>query len=105
MYAAWSGGLSIGVDEMRAIVQIASRRPAPDAGRSCSIEDADRLTEGAAKRCLKWSRAAAVDVVLAVRAVGGPGGHRDHLAVPVPPCALVTPAVAAIAQVWSTAMV
>ncbi|EUA24830.1 DNA polymerase III, delta subunit [Mycobacterium xenopi 3993] len=28
-------GLSIGVDEMRAIVQIASRRPAPGAGRSC----------------------------------------------------------------------
>src|ERR1700724_311918 len=46
-------GLSIGVDEMRAIVQIASRRPANGRGTTVLIEDADRLTEGAANALLK----------------------------------------------------
>src|ERR1700749_1703570 len=41
-------GLSIGVAEMRAIVQIASRRPATGHRQIVVIEDADRLTEGAA---------------------------------------------------------
>jgi len=41
-------GLSIGVDEMRAIVQIASRRPTTGHRQIVVIEDADRLTEGAA---------------------------------------------------------
>ncbi len=46
-------GLSIGVDEMRAIVQIASRRPATGHRQIVLIEDADRLTEGAANALLK----------------------------------------------------
>src|ERR1700759_3628408 len=46
-------GLSIGVDEMRSIVQIASRRPATGHWQIVLIEDADRLTEGAANALLK----------------------------------------------------
>ena len=46
-------GLSIGVDEMRAIVQIASRRPTTGNWQIVVIEDADRLTEGAANALLK----------------------------------------------------
>lgn len=46
-------GLSIGVDDMRAIVQIASRRPATGHWQIVVIEDADRLTEGAANALLK----------------------------------------------------
>lgn len=46
-------GLSIGVDEMRDIVQIASRRPSTGRWQIILIEDADRLTEGAANALLK----------------------------------------------------
>ena len=46
-------GLSIGVDEMRAIVQMASRRPSTGRWQVVVIEDADRLTEGAANALLK----------------------------------------------------
>lgn len=46
-------GLSIGVDEMRAIVQIASRRPGTGRWQIVVIEDADRLTERAANALLK----------------------------------------------------
>lgn len=46
-------GLSIGVSEMRAIVQIASRRPSSGHWQIVLIEDADRLTEGAANALLK----------------------------------------------------
>ena len=46
-------GLSIGVDEMRAIVQTASRRPSTGRWQIVVIEDADRLTEGAANALLK----------------------------------------------------
>lgn len=46
-------GLSIGVDDMRAIVQIASRRPATGHWQIVVVEDADRLTEGAANALLK----------------------------------------------------
>jgi DNA polymerase III subunit delta' len=46
-------GLSIGVDEMRAIVQIASRRPSAGRWQIVVVEDADRLTEGAANALLK----------------------------------------------------
>src|ERR1700761_6461352 len=46
-------GLSIGVAEMRAIVQIASRRPTTGRWQIVLIEDADRLTEGAANALLK----------------------------------------------------
>ena len=46
-------GLSIGVDEMRGIVQIASRRPSTGRWQIVVVEDADRLTEGAANALLK----------------------------------------------------
>jgi DNA polymerase-3 subunit delta' len=46
-------GLSIGVDDMRAIVQIASRRPSTGRWQIVVVEDADRLTEGAANALLK----------------------------------------------------
>ena len=46
-------GLSIGVDDMRAIVQIASRRASTGRWQIVLIEDADRLTEGAANALLK----------------------------------------------------
>ena len=46
-------GLSIGVGEMRNIVQIASRRPATGRWQVVVVEDADRLTEGAANALLK----------------------------------------------------
>lgn len=46
-------GLSIGVGEMRAIVGTASRRPSTGHWQVVVIEDADRLTEGAANALLK----------------------------------------------------
>jgi DNA polymerase III subunit delta' len=46
-------GLSIGVDDMRAIVQVASRRPSTGRWQVVVVEDADRLTEGAANALLK----------------------------------------------------
>jgi DNA polymerase-3 subunit delta' len=46
-------GLSIGVDEMRGIVQVASRRPGTGRWQVVLVEDADRLTEGAANALLK----------------------------------------------------
>ncbi|GGC76059.1 DNA polymerase III subunit delta' [Hoyosella rhizosphaerae] len=46
-------GISIAVAEMRAIVQTASRRPSVGAWHVVIIEDADRLTEGAANALLK----------------------------------------------------
>ncbi|MFC7451303.1 DNA polymerase III subunit delta' [Rhodococcus daqingensis] len=46
-------GLSISVAEMRAIVQTAARRPSTGRWQVVVIEDADRLTEGAANALLK----------------------------------------------------
>lgn len=46
-------GLSIAVKDMREIVQIASRRPGTGRWQIVLIEDADRLTEGAANALLK----------------------------------------------------
>ncbi|MFV0495769.1 DNA polymerase III subunit delta' [Mycobacterium sp.] len=46
-------GLSIGVREMRDIVQIASRKPVTGHHQIVVVEDADRLTEGAANALLK----------------------------------------------------
>ncbi|MFE7719299.1 DNA polymerase III subunit delta' [Nocardia rhizosphaerihabitans] len=46
-------GLSIRTKEMRAIVQIASRRPSTGRWQIVVVEDADRLTEGAANALLK----------------------------------------------------
>ncbi|MFL6163619.1 MAG: DNA polymerase III subunit delta' [Jatrophihabitantaceae bacterium] len=46
-------GLSIGVNEMRAVVGLAARRPSLGRWQLVVIEDADRLTEGAANALLK----------------------------------------------------
>lgn len=46
-------GLSISVAEMRSIVQTAARRPSTGRWQVVIIEDADRLTEGAANALLK----------------------------------------------------
>ncbi|TQF74992.1 DNA polymerase III subunit delta' [Rhodococcus spelaei] len=46
-------GLSISVAEMRGIVQTASRRPSTGRWQVVVVEDADRLTEGAANALLK----------------------------------------------------
>jgi DNA polymerase-3 subunit delta' len=46
-------GLSIGVDEMRALVQVAARHPATGRYQIVIIGDADRLTERAANALLK----------------------------------------------------
>jgi len=46
-------GLSIKVDEMRSIVAAAARRPSTGRWQIVVIEDADRLTEGAANALLK----------------------------------------------------
>ena len=46
-------GLSIGVAEMRAVVAMSARRPSMGRWQVVIIEDADRLTEGAANALLK----------------------------------------------------
>lgn len=46
-------GLSIGVNEMRAVVAMSARRPSLGRWQVVVIEDADRLTEGAANALLK----------------------------------------------------
>ena len=67
------------------IVQIASRRPSTGRWQVVVVEDADRLTEGAANALLKVvEEPPRVDGVPAVRAVGRSRGHRDHAAVAVP---------------------
>lgn len=46
-------GLTISVDEMRAVVQVASKQPTTGRWQIVVVEDADRLTEGAANALLK----------------------------------------------------
>ncbi|WP_163755706.1 DNA polymerase III subunit delta' [Mycobacterium botniense] len=93
-------GLSIGVDEMRAIVQIASRRPSTGRWLVVVIEDADRLTEGAANALLKVVEEPPPSTVFVLCA---PSIDPDDIAVTLRSrcrhVALVTPSAAAIAQV------
>jgi DNA polymerase-3 subunit delta' len=49
-------GLSIGVDEMRAVVAASARRPVLGGWQVVVIEDADRLTERPPTRCSRPSR-------------------------------------------------
>lgn len=93
-------GLSIGVNEMRAIVQIASRRPATGRWQIVVVEDADRLTEGAANALLKVVEEPPPSTVFLLCA---PSVDPEDIAITlrsrcrhVP---LVTPTTAAIAQV------
>jgi DNA polymerase III subunit delta' len=93
-------GLSIGVDEMRNIVQIASRRPATGRWQIVVIEDADRLTEGAANALLKVVEEPPPSTVFLLCA---PSVDPEDIAITLRSrcrhVALVTPPVDAIAQV------
>lgn len=93
-------GLSIGVDEMRAIVQVASRRPTTGSWQIVLIEDADRLTEGAANALLKVVEEPPPSTVFLLCA---PSVDPEDIAITLRSrcrhVALVTPSVAAIAQV------
>ncbi len=93
-------GLSIGVDEMRTIVQIASRRPSTGRWQIVVIEDADRLTEGAANALLKVVEEPPPSTVFLLCA---PSVDPEDIAITLRSrcrhVALVTPTVDAIAQV------
>lgn len=93
-------GLSIGVSEMRAIVQIASRRPSTARWQIVVIEDADRLTEGAANALLKVVEEPPPSTVFLLCA---PSVDPEDIAITLRSrcrhVALVTPGVDAIAQV------
>jgi DNA polymerase III subunit delta' len=93
-------GLSIGVDEMRGIVQIASRRPSTGRWQVVVIEDADRLTEGAANALLKVVEEPPPSTVFLLCA---PSVDPEDIAITLRSrcrhVALVTPTVDAIAQV------
>ena len=93
-------GLSIGVDEMRAIVQIASRRPTTGHHQMVLIEDADRLTEGAANALLKVVEEPPPSTVFLLCA---PSVDPEDIAVTLRSrcrhVALVTPSTEAIARV------
>ncbi len=93
-------GLSIGVDEMRNIVQIASRRPGSGRWQVVLIEDADRLTEGAANALLKVVEEPPPSTVFLLCA---PSVDPEDIAITLRSrcrhVALVTPPVDAIARV------
>ena len=93
-------GLSIGVDEMRATVQVASRRPGTGRWQIVVIEDADRLTEGAANALLKVVEEPPPSTVFLLCA---PSVDPEDIAITLRSrcrhVALVTPPSAAIAQV------
>src|SRR6195952_5799200 len=93
-------GLSIGVDEMRTIVQIASRRPSTGRWQIVVVEDADRLTEGAANALLKVVEEPPSSTVFLLCA---PSVDPEDISVTLRSrcrhVALVTPGAEAIAQV------
>ncbi|MFL0178825.1 MULTISPECIES: DNA polymerase III subunit delta' [unclassified Mycobacterium] len=93
-------GLSIGVDEMRAIVQAASRRPGTGRWQIVVVEDADRLTEGAGNALLKVVEEPPPSTVFLLCA---PSIDPEDIAITLRSrcrhVALVTPPPAAIAQV------
>ncbi|MCV7107248.1 MULTISPECIES: DNA polymerase III subunit delta' [Mycolicibacterium] len=93
-------GLSIGVNEMRSIVQIASRRPSTARWQIVVIEDADRLTEGAANALLKVVEEPPPSTVFLLCA---PSVDPEDIAITLRSrcrhIALVTPGTDAIAQV------
>ena len=93
-------GLSIGVEEMRGIVAVASRRPTTGRWQIVVIEDADRLTESAANALLKMVEE---PPPLTVFLLCAPSVDPDDIAITLRSrcrhVALVTPTVAAIAGV------
>jgi DNA polymerase-3 subunit delta' len=93
-------GLSIGVKEMRDIVQIASRRPGTGRWQVVVVEDADRLTEGAANALLKVVEEPPASTVFLLCA---PSVDPEDIAITLRSrcrhVALVTPPLEAIAKV------
>jgi DNA polymerase-3 subunit delta' len=96
-------GLSISVAEMRALVQIAARRPSTGRWQIVLIADADRLTEGAANALLKAVEEPSVRTVFLLCA---PSDHPDDVPVTIRSrCRVVplrTPPADAIALVLAT---
>ncbi|HEX8518375.1 MAG TPA: DNA polymerase III subunit delta' [Pseudonocardia sp.] len=73
-------GLSIGVDDMRALVQIAARAPATGRYQIVIIADADRLTERAANALLKAVEEPSEQTVFLLCA---PSAHPDDVPVTI----------------------
>ena len=96
-------GLSISVAEMRALVAGASRRPSVGRWQVLLIEDADRLTEGAANALLKAVEEPPPRTVFLLCA---PSDHPEDIAVTLRsrcrPVGLRTPHASAIAEVLMT---
>lgn len=93
-------GLTISVGEMRAVVQLAARRPATARFQIVLIEDADRLTEGASNALLKAVEEPPPHTVFLLCA---PSTHPDDVSVTIRSrCRVLplrTPSAAAIAEV------
>jgi DNA polymerase III subunit delta' len=93
-------GLSISVADMRALVAGASRRPSAGRWQVLLIEDADRLTEGAANALLKAVEEPPPRTVFLLCA---PSDHPDDIAVTLRsrcrPVGLRTPPATAVADV------
>lgn len=93
-------GLSIAVAEMRALVQLAARRPSTGQWQVVIIEDADRLTEGAANALLKAVEEPPQRTVFLLCA---PSDHPDDVSVTIRSrCRVMnlrTPSAGAIAEV------
>jgi DNA polymerase-3 subunit delta' len=96
-------GLSISVAEMRSLVQISARRPTSGRWQVVIIEDADRLTEGAANALLKAVEEPPERTVFLLCA---PSDHPDDVSVTIRSrCRLVSlgsPRPAAIASALET---
>jgi DNA polymerase-3 subunit delta' len=93
-------GLTIPVKEIRAVVQLAARRPSTGPWQIVLIEDADRLTEGASNALLKSIEEPPPRTVFLLCA---PSTHPDDVAVTIRSrcrvLSLRTPPAAAIAEV------
>ena len=93
-------GLSISVADMRALVQAAARRPTGGRWQVVVIEDADRLTEGAANALLKAVEEPPARTVFLLCA---PSDHPEDVSVTIRSrcrtIALRTPAPPAVAEV------
>ncbi len=93
-------GLTISVKEMRAVVQLAARRPATGRFQIVLIEDADRLTEGASNALLKAVEEPPPHTVFLLCA---PSTHPDDVSVTIRSrcrvLALRTPTADSIAEV------
>lgn len=73
-------GLTISVKEMRAVVQLAARRPSTGRWQIVLIEDADRLTEGASNALLKAVEEPSPHTVFLLCA---PSTHPDDVSVTI----------------------